>query len=227
MNFLQNVELWVDTEDNPNILKYSIPYFHIFAGSSVNEGIEEIFTTVPERHQFIFPNQSWERVAKEYWGKKLHSYTRHKFNPKNIDLESIQTLAKKKLQNNFKISEIDIETVCYIDKKISNYFSLYYDGPKVFMAKGVGYCIKDGNELASFATTFLPFRKNLEIQVITLEKYRRKGLALIACAKLIEYCLVNSITPCWDAANENSAKLALKLGYTDPISYQCYYWKKD
>jgi hypothetical protein len=38
--------------------------------------------------------------------------------------------------------------------------------------------------------------------------------------------LENGIEPCWDAENKNSAKLALKLGYTDPEPYSYYFHTK-
>ena len=47
---------------------------------------------------------------------------------------------------------------------------------------------------------------------------------MIVCAKLIQYSLENNLIPHWDADNEPSAKLALKLGFTSPERYNAYYW---
>jgi hypothetical protein len=227
MNFLSEIDLWVDDTNSPSVLKFSIPYFHIFAGNPNNPITDQLFEHIKERTQFIFPNQSWEGFAQNYFGNKLRSYERSRFDPSNLELSYIQKFNEQIFPEGYVIQEINFETADYIDKKISNYFSLFFGGPSEFLKTGVGYCIKEGSELASFATAFLPFDKNLEMQVITLKNYRRKGFALRVCAKLIEFCLKNGITPCWDAANEQSANLALKLGYTDPISYKCYYWQND
>ncbi|MHA2235602.1 MAG: GNAT family N-acetyltransferase, partial [Candidatus Thorarchaeota archaeon] len=39
--------------------------------------------------------------------------------------------------------------------------------------------------------------------------------------------LENGLTPQWDAANEASIHLALKLGYTDPDYWEGYYLKPE
>ncbi len=227
MKSLVDIELWVDRKDYPDVLKYSIPYLHFFAGNPENPFINRLFAKVGKNHQFFIPNKLWEKKIKHYWGEKLHSYLRNKLDPSNLDLEYIQKCSTKRLPNGFIVNEIDLKTVEFIDHNISNYFSLYFGSPRGFMNQGIGYCIKEGDDLVSFATAFLPFNDKLEIQVITLKKYRSKGFALIVCAKLIEYCLLRNITPCWDAGNESSLQLALKLGYSNPMLYHCYYWKDD
>ncbi|MFX0084672.1 MAG: GNAT family N-acetyltransferase [Candidatus Hodarchaeota archaeon] len=225
MRFLLDIELWVDRKEDPDVLKYSIPYIHFFAGNPENPCIDKLFAKVNKHHQFFIPNKSWEIKIKQYWGDKLQSYKRNKLDHSKLDLYSIQKISKKSLPNGFIIKEIDLKTVEFINQNISNYFSLYFGSPAEFMNKGVGYCIKKGDDLASFATCFLPFKDKLEVQVITLKKYRRKGFAFVVCAKLIEYCLLRKITPCWDACNESSLMLALKLGYSNPMLYDCYYWQ--
>ena len=44
--------------------------------------------------------------------------------------------------------------------------------------------------------------------------HRNKGLGTQLAVTLLEYCLENGLDPQWDAANEISVRLALKLGYT-------------
>jgi hypothetical protein len=39
---------------------------------------------------------------------------------------------------------------------------------------------------------------------------------------MIEHCLDTGLTPCWDAHNEISAKLATKLGFVNPRPYTSY-----
>ncbi|MFX1508515.1 MAG: GNAT family N-acetyltransferase [Promethearchaeota archaeon] len=36
----------------------------------------------------------------------------------------------------------------------------------------------------------------------------------------------NAIEPHWDATNDISVRLGLKLGHTNPESYRCYHWRK-
>ena len=48
--------------------------------------------------------------------------------------------------------------------------------------------------------------------------------AMISAAKLIQHSLENGLVPHWDADNPPSAKLALKLGFSEPEEYNGYYW---
>jgi hypothetical protein len=46
-------------------------------------------------------------------------------------------------------------------------------------------------------------------------------------AAIIEYGLERNLIPHWDAANEASVKLALKLGYSNPESWEAFYYKPE
>ncbi len=58
----------------------------------------------------------------------------------------------------------------------------------------------------------------------TLQEYRRKGLASIICAKLIDYCLDNGLEPVWSCRESNAGSyyLALKSGF-EPVASLPYY----
>jgi RimJ/RimL family protein N-acetyltransferase len=95
---------------------------------------------------------------------------------------------------------------------------------------GFGFCILDDKgRLASYAYTPFPFIDEFEIQVFTKNcpEYRRKGLATTVCAALIKHGLEKKLVPHWDAANEPSVKLALKLGYSNPKEWESYYYKPE
>ncbi|UCE12568.1 MAG: GNAT family N-acetyltransferase [Candidatus Heimdallarchaeota archaeon] len=216
--------LYIDEEENPTILMYSLPWIHIFAGNPSSATVKEFFSKI-KAGNLIFAENSWIPEIKEFWGNKLHSFTRTHFSPTNLDLHHIQKLKEKPLPDGFSIMHINRETIEFIEENLTNYFSLMYGSIDKFLSEGVGFCIKEEDKLASFATSFLPFKQNVEIQVITLEEYRRRGFATIICAVLIEFCLNNGLTPDWDAENELSVKLALRLGYTNPNSYKCYFWR--
>ena len=92
------------------------------------------------------------------------------------------------------------------------------------MKKGIGFCVKHGDEPISMASSCLPYTDKLEVQIATVDspEYRRRGFGTTACIALLEYCLENKIEPHWDAFDERSASMAEKLGYTDPEHYHMY-----
>lgn len=78
------------------------------------------------------------------------------------------------------------------------------------------------------AATGAPTHGWIEIGVTTAEGHRQKGLATIACARLIELCEARDLSTWWDCAKQNipSIKLARKLGYQNEREYRYVWWAK-
>jgi GNAT superfamily N-acetyltransferase len=78
------------------------------------------------------------------------------------------------------------------------------------------------------AATGAPTHGQIEIGVTTHERYRRRGFASIACAKLIEICESEGYSTWWDCAKQNtpSVRLARKLGYQNEREYRYAWWEK-
>ena len=112
----------------------------------------------------------------------------------------------------------------YFDKMMKEYIFSLFGTSEEFLRKGFGYCIMhDQKIICAAATSHPPVENAFEIQIVTRKEYRRQGLATIAAAYLIEYSLENRYDPRWDADNETSAKLAEKLGYSNPVPYKIYF----
>ena len=82
-----------------------------------------------------------------------------------------------------------------------------------FLARGFGFAVTDQGRLVAGASTMTVYKGGEETQVATRPEYRGRGLALASAAALILECVRRGMRPCWDAANETSLHLALKLGY--------------
>jgi predicted GNAT family acetyltransferase len=99
-----------------------------------------------------------------------------------------------------------------------------FDSPEDFIARGFGFCLLHGDQIASVATTFAICSKGIEIQINTREEHQRKGLATAVAAHLIVHSLEQGLDPNWDAANESSVGLATKLGYTPQGTYPMLFY---
>jgi RimJ/RimL family protein N-acetyltransferase len=68
----------------------------------------------------------------------------------------------------------------------------------------------------------------IEVGVTTAPEHRRKGLASIACARLVELCEAQGYATWWDCATQNSpsVRLARKLGYQVEREYRYLWWDK-
>lgn len=89
------------------------------------------------------------------------------------------------------------------------------------MAHSIGFGIEQaGQFLAGCAGA--PAGGMLEFEIQTQLAHRRRGLATAVAAALILYCLDHELQPCWDAANEMSARLAEKIGFVGRTPYMAY-----
>lgn len=102
-------------------------------------------------------------------------------------------------------------------------FCSQFSGWEQFQSHGMGIVAKKGNEICAGASSYIFYKQGIEIEVDTKETYRRKGLALACCARLILDCLAQGKYPSWDAANLASVHLAEKLGYRMSGEYQAYF----
>lgn len=96
------------------------------------------------------------------------------------------------------------------------------------MQHTLGVSLVEDDYLVCEAATGAPTHGLIEVGVTTHENYRQKGLATIACAKLIETCEAQGYSTWWDCAKQNtpSVRLARKLGYRNEKEYRYAWWEK-
>lgn len=94
-----------------------------------------------------------------------------------------------------------------------------------FLQHGIGVLVMRGDEICCGASSYTAYRKGIEIEIVTKKEYRNLGLATSCAAKLILTCIKEGKLPHWDAANETSVRLAMRLGYDYIGPYDTYYFK--
>lgn len=84
-----------------------------------------------------------------------------------------------------------------------------------FLKDGIGFTVFDKDNPLS--TAFCSYRneKYLELGIETVASARGGGLAIQACAPLLDYCIKNGYRPLWSchSGNIGSIKLAERLGF--------------
>lgn len=88
-----------------------------------------------------------------------------------------------------------------------------------YLTNGLGVVALIGGQIIGGASSYTYYHGGIEIQVDTREDARRQGIASACSAQLILNCLDRGLYPSWDAANQASAALALKLGYRPKGAY--------
>lgn len=91
-----------------------------------------------------------------------------------------------------------------------------------------GIVILHGDTLVCEAATGAPTHGLSEVGVTSAEAYRGKGLASMACRRLMETCEGRGYSTWWDCAKQNipSRRLARRLGYQNEQEYGDVWWPK-
>lgn len=218
-------QFWVDDMKNPTIALIGIG-FQFLAGDHNSDGVDDLLEKIPPGHMTLVSNEGWANRLQQKWGRTIQTYQRFGFSSEDLDMNRIRTL-KSQVPANYSIRRIDLPIANELPELLAPTIRIYFGTPERFIEKGLGFGVFFDGQLVSSAVSALPFEKHFEIQVDTLDNpsFRRKGLATAVSAALIEYALQNGLTPEWDAANEPSKNLAIKLGYTHPMEYTGYRWK--
>jgi RimJ/RimL family protein N-acetyltransferase len=221
--------LSVDDVDSPSIAMYSIPMMMFFAGDATSPLALELVKSLPHHTIFIVPDEKWSNIIKEVGGERLVVNRRTHFDYSTLNITHLRKL-KEGLPEEYTLKRLNEKVLSQIDKEYAVQIQMYYGNMKNLVKAGFGFHILDDKgRLASYAYTPFPFTDEFEIQVFTKNspEYRRKGLATVVCAALIEHGLDKKLVPHWDAANNSSVNLALKLGYSNPKAWEAFYFKPE
>lgn len=108
-----------------------------------------------------------------------------------------------------------------VDRELNEHLAPQWEGYENFARYGAGRCVFVGDTLASVAYALAASDQHANFGVATVERFRRRGLASIACAALIEHYLAHGVQPTWctDAFNSASCDLAHSLGFVEDMSF--------
>ncbi|WP_438350640.1 GNAT family N-acetyltransferase [Paenibacillus sp. FA6] len=111
-------------------------------------------------------------------------------------------------------------------EKFYPYYKMVWDTTHHFCEFGVGHFLKRNNDLISVCTSPYIGGNYAEIDIITIEGYKRQGLATKLGVAFIRECLRRQLTPNWccDSDNIESNNLAVKLGFEKIDEYPMYWY---
>ncbi|HZU87557.1 MAG TPA: GNAT family N-acetyltransferase [Anaerolineaceae bacterium] len=218
-------EIWVDSIERPCVGIMFAPPAVILQGDPNAGDIPPIFNIVPKDSWMVPTNEEWEQRLATHFEGGFEIQNRTSFDHTSLSLAHLQTL-KKDLPAGLRLIRVgekqakDTEGILY--QRDLQYFFASAD----FMQCGLGFCILDEEQIVAYAVSNFPLLDNVlevSIRVANDEKYRGKGLGQAVSIALLEYCLQHNIEPHWDAANETSAHIALKLGYRLNKKWRMYH----
>lgn len=118
-----------------------------------------------------------------------------------------------------QINENDFDLTAVFNLSIN---SKFWKSKADFIANGFGFCVFNAaNSPVSICYSACVANGVAEIDVLTMPEYQRRGLAGIAVASFVAYCLQKGVIANWDCFEENTGSLrtAESIGFNQTMSY--------
>lgn len=219
-----NIKLWVDQKDHPKLSKIEHGSFIRFAGDpEENKGSSTMISRLTTPF-FLQPSPAgWMQLLEKAYGVRLKKTKRYKFSSTHLSKSHMEEIIYKSPWRDAirRLEKQHVEQLSEDDW--GKYHFMNYAKPEDLIAKGIGYYLEKDGEIVSCCSSALISSNSYEVNIITKPAYRQQGIAKAVAAKFIEACLAKGMEPHWDAANEPSKRLALRLGYQFEGSYDLHY----
>ena len=153
----------------------------------------------------------------EFKLRQRYSLSKSDFN--KLDDSEINEIIEK---NNLKL---------YLDLEIPDFLipdwlaTRFWEDKESFKINASPVLIAKNNQLISICYSAANFNNYSEVDILTNEEFRKKGLASICASKYIQNIFNKGINPLWDVFVENpgSYKLAEKFGYKKVANPYVFY----
>lgn len=220
-------DIYAEDCKQPNAAMVILGDFCFFAG----EPSRELVAFKPETFQKDFiimvpENQAWAALIEEHYREKAEKTTRYAIHKNQGDFNKNQLeQAVADFPEGCQLKMIDraLYDRCLSEEWSRDFVSNYRDYA-MFEKLGLGVVMinSTSNEIIAGASSYSTYNGGIEIEIVTREDHRRKGLAYRCAAKLILECLNRNLYPSWDARTRISVALAEKLGYKFSHEYVAY-----
>jgi len=219
----KQISVVVNDLDTPDIalLRYGI--FGILGGNAAHPDAEELLRSAVLPCAMQPSPEPWINLLQKAYAGNIKEIERFSFSHQQINVDHVKDLIVKHAYANAVI-KIDLETACSMENDEWNkYHLINYNSPNEFVNDGFANAIKIDGVVASACSAALRCSEGIELNIITLPAFRNKGLALVVAAHTILQAFEQDLIPHWDAANQQSVRLAMRLGYKQVGSYYTHY----
>lgn len=217
----KQISVVVDDITNPTIALLRYGTFGVLGGDATHTNAHALVQAINLPCALQPSPSAWMNLLQESYSDKIKKIERFSFTHQFIDAGRLTSIIN---QHSYNLHTIDSATAHAMENEEWYKFHLTnYNSAVEFAANGFANGITIDGVLASVCSAALRCAQGIEMNVITLPQFRNKGLAEIVAAATILSALEQDLIPHWDAANERSARLAMRLGFKATGSYFTYY----
>lgn len=217
-------EAWVDHLDDPKVAQIIVGDFAFFVGDASIPEAKALLQHIPETIFAIVETEEWKQLIGAVYGRHAVKLERYAFRKSSADLHipHVRTFLQG-LPEGYEVKKMDADLAASPSlQAISPDFTGQFESISDFIARGIGYVVMFDKKVVCAASSYSIYDEGIEIEIGTAPEHRRKGLASAVAAALIIDCLERGLYPSWDAANQQSARLATRLGYVMAEAYDAY-----
>jgi GNAT superfamily N-acetyltransferase len=214
-------EAFVDDPGNPTVYQIQVGPFTYLAGDANGPAGRDLIQRLTPYTFIMATSPGWVEALGEIHEDKLRPIDRYNFSSGNLSIKHLSNLVQvSPFRESIKrMDRAFVEALWgrehFIDLTL-------FDSPLDFAQRGIGYYVAEGESVIGAAYSQLVCSQGIEVSIYVQEAYRRQRLATALGSCLLRWCLDHNMDPHWDAANPESCKLALKLGYQPAGSYEAY-----
>lgn len=187
--------------------------YAFFGGNAHTPGARALVHAVAPPRELLWGTDSrWLMLIREIWGPRVTERPMRAFDARGLERPRLERLATSGPQG-YAIVPLDQPLAEQLDGDMHPHALQVFDDARSFVAHGLGHgAVRDGR-LACAATSYTITSTAIELAIATRRDHRRRGLATATAASLAAACLARGLVPQWNAANETSERVALRLGF--------------
>ena len=172
---------------------------------------------------YAFPD-AWEAVLDSILGSAAKKRRRLDFDFNRSRFARIEGW-KSTVPTGYELLRIDEQLMQRIRDVANPYSRSYWKSAADFVQHGVGFCALHQDVIVSMCYTAFAWHGHHDIDILTAEGHRRKGLGTVAACAFIDHCLNHDLVPNWDCwtNNQPSVVLAEKLGFEARVEVPTYH----
>ena len=212
-----------DDAADPGVLAIRQGPFWYLAGNADHPAAGDLVAAIPPFSLVMPASTAWTALLERRLGDRLEAVPRVSFGADSLSVDHLASLVAGSAHRD-QVHAVNADLAARLATMPDAWFDLEgYASPADFAARGIGFAVLDGDDIAGAAWSSLACRAAIEVSVFVDERHRQRGVATAVAARLVLECLGRSLRPNWDAANEESCRLAMKLGFVPAGSYLAHY----
>jgi hypothetical protein len=219
----KQISVVVDDVTNPAVALFRYGTFGILGGDAAHTNAHALVQSINLPCAIQPSPAAWINLLQKNYAEKIKKIERFSFTHQFIDVGDLNRIIKQHSYTN-NLHAIDTATAQAMENEEWHKYHLFnYNSAADFAANGFANGVTIDGVLASVCSAALRCAQGIELNIITLPSFRNKGLAELVAAATVVRAIEQHLIPHWDAANERSARLAIRLGYRPTGSYFTYY----